>query len=143
MDRIIKFRGKRIDNGEWVYGDLVRAWVQTLSDNGRLVTQIRKQISDIYGVIWNETDDAIPETVGQYTGLKDKNGTELYDSDLLTDMVGDVFEVFYNTAHCAYMAKYVRTKHAEKKRGYFRLGDQCSLTIEVIGNVWENPELLK
>lgn len=79
----------------------------------------------------------------QYTGLKDKNGTEIYDSDLLTDMVGDIFEVFYNTAHCAYMAKYVRAKHAEKKRGYFRLGDQCSLTIAVIGNIWENPELLK
>lgn len=81
--------------------------------------------------------------VMQYTGLTDKNGTEIYDGDLLTDMVGDVFEVFYNTAHCAYMAEYVRTKHAEKKRGYFKLGDQCSLTIEVIGNIWENPELLK
>lgn len=67
MNREIKFRGKRLDNGKWMVGDL-----NHLVDGVYISNDHGSNMAQIY-----------PDTVGQYTGLKDKNGKEIYEDDIL------------------------------------------------------------
>lgn len=139
--REILFRGKRKDNGEWVEGDLVR-----LRDGART-------ISCIYGF-----GEVIPSTVGQYTGLTDKNGRRIFEGDLLrysyeypgspwlkgrelTDEDYHIGAVFWQEWRGTW-AVCSRGKNRNMNQDVFVYSRNPN-RVEVIGNVHDNPELLE
>lgn len=136
--REIKFRGLT-ETGTWIWGDLIRY------TDGRMAIRFDDQ-SGGYNRI-----EVRPETVGQYTGLKDKNGKEIYEGDII-DMqqmqgAGNIRGVIHIGAeeHRPYDCRvWVDTTHdgLDKKYGlggkYVFIHDDP----EVIGNIYENKELI-
>lgn len=133
--REILFRGKRIDNGEWVYGYWVKYKPYASSDKV-IFGIVPTYVSELYLF---EVD---PKTVGQYTGLYDKNGSKIFEGDII-NVTNDDGE--YDDFHCGLGAVeffagmwYVC---GAPQNGLDDLS-QC-YNFEVVGNIYDNPELLE
>ena len=148
--RKILFRGKRIDNGEWVEGYFVHCKSQFDDESGRTAEIIPHCSDRIYKGEYNSFDvfEVILETVGQYTGLTDKNGTKIFEGDILkyqinikTAIVGKI--VFLCGAFVFESEELDREcdiAFATFADDEIALPEDC---IEVIGNIHDNPELLE
>lgn len=153
--REILFRGKRIDNGEWVEGDFIAPYFISAYQNGEFYingTYVNGKSVD--GIVWGEGSfyRIAPPTVGQYTGLKDKNGNRVFDGDILqiakiSDGLGGYYQppldypvnVVVKWDLCAWMWETL----CEDKR-YISFPDAwCHYECEIIGNITDNPELLE
>lgn len=136
--REILFRGRTAIvskgkyNGEWLYGNLIQ------TDSGNFYIGSR-EVSPLFQLVFQLV---IPETVGQYTGLKDKNGVKIFDGDIvkITDDFGDtdcidggIGEVCF-----AYGLWYVC---GDVNNGLYDSDRTC--WIEVIGNIYDSRELLE
>lgn len=130
MNREILFRGKRVDDGEFVISDSL---MQVKGQNPRL---------------WVEFDgwvEVLPKTVGQFTGLTDKNGKKIFEGDI----------VRYETiAHNGYEGIYKVVFEDRNGCGYFGIAysdiETCvfcystpASQMEIIGNLYDNPKLLR
>lgn len=131
--REILFRGKRLDNGEWVYGLLCRVG-DTYANIRRMDTEV------LYSVLTN--------TIGQFTGLTDKNGKKIFEGDVLN--VHDQIPMFdgYNTDEIIYNGKvmYIKNQGMYVCEGNNDGNALCALNLdecEVIGNIHDNPEMLE
>ena len=131
--REVEFKAKRKDNGEWVYGSL-----EHITETCKGEEDVQK--CDIYQIITYDGIgfDIIPETIGQYTGLKDKNGKKIFEGDIVKDQYC-IYEVVYDGN-----GYYVEVNRLLKECGteegiLYDLSDYKDL--EVIGNIYDNPEL--
>ena len=124
MNRIIKFRGLRKNynpeykQGKWEYGNLLNEC--SIGEVGAYL--------DSY-----EYAEVIPDSVGQFTGVTDKNGKEIYEGDIVKDTEGRIEQVKYEPEYGAIFMPF------DNSEWCFTDGEYC----EVIGNIYENPDLLK
>ena len=127
--REIKFRARRADTNEWVYGYYAKYG--------------NKRSGFVYKIITNDGIfyDIRPSTVGQFTGLKDIEKKEVHEGDGAYETFiseGHENDVFKGVVEWFDSGWFVKTK----EHGHISLTD-CSIAIEIFGNIHENPELLK
>ena len=123
--REIEFRGQQINTKQWVYGYLYRnKGLYMICENIRYAGE----------------EPIFLETIGQYTGLKDKNGKKIFEGDIVKDDYC-IYEVVYD-GNGYYVEVVKLLKECGTDKGVlYDLSDYKDL--EVIGNIYDNPELLK
>lgn len=135
MSREIKFKAKRKDNNEWVYG------YYSKTDLGTFINQYRVDYEN--ECTYCENFEVIPETVSQYTESDDMNGVEIYENDILK-----MFQIDYGSeSENGYGESIFEYKevHIEATLDFiysYELYGEFLDDIEVIGNKSDNPELL-
>lgn len=142
--REIKFRGQDFETGEWIYG----SYNGVNAGAADVFIIYEKEIFDPVSLGFIDTEivekEVKEETVGQYTGLKDKNGVEIFEGDILrwTDEnnESDDYQVIFE----APSFKYAHLEHPDYIGGTAAFTElEAESDFEVIGNIYENPELLK
>jgi uncharacterized phage protein (TIGR01671 family) len=144
MTREIIFRGKRLDNGEWVYGSLL---------DGDIIVSGSVDVDEDY-IGLNEWHSVHAETVGQFTGLKDKNDKKIYEGDIYKVTFGQHFWVhevrslggrFGNMLFGILLYDNVSSDESgEYYTNKVRIHNlKSGKDVEIIGNIYENAELLE
>ena len=130
--REILFRGKRTDNGKWVEGELLH----DMKDRPYLYWKTPKELPMVF------SNHAIvdPTTLGQFTGLTDKNGKKIFEGDIVQFYGTYALEVYIDKGHTK--IRWFDTVTKSKCSEMFFGDDEDLGECEVIGNIHDNPELL-
>lgn len=149
MNKVNLYKTKRIDNGEWVEGNLIlleeseqapRAFIIPIKQSGvyiRPVCETEKE--DLVFSTWYSVN---PDTICQCIGKIDKNGQEIWENDLVKDLFGNILVVFRNSAQSAYYVTLFKQSNEEKQSGRFRIGAFRRPDLERIGSVFDRQEVL-
>lgn len=148
MIRDILFRGKRLNNGEWVEG------FPYITHGGE--HQIRYYDSE--SNIENCSHTVIPDTLGQFTGLTDRNGVKIFEGDIIRwhdntelSVSGQIAEVCYGEyidadSHFGdvySLGFYFKLFDEDKTCATINWLNECKNDFDIIGNIYDNPELLE
>lgn len=136
MDRIVEFRGKMIDNGQWVYGFLDYGNINRKNTEEQTHTYFITKLSHTANGRGHckSCIGVLEETIGEYTGKKDKNGKKIYEGDIVK-----VGNLYYEVIFDEYMFNL---------KGYYdSTADYPTIAFsecicELAGNIHDNPELL-
>ena len=147
--REILFRGKRADNGEWIEGMLLKC---TMAAGTAYLIFADSFATDLLGNVHALDRGMVdPETVGQYTGLTDKNGTKIFEGDVLMFSIlgydGYVVIVSMENSAWGFYPAFPEIVHEDDRKWmsfwdpeYDGVWEQKYFTV--IGNIYDNPELL-
>lgn len=142
QDRYL-FRGKRIDNGEWVIGNCIddgvtgQVFIHTVGNSVNESDKVGEE-----GCLQFVAFEVAQATICQCTGLKDKNGNLIWENDIVRYGHGNFYKAFWQNYYYQFSWICVKTD-------VFSIGAKWDLwsfksfEIEVIGNVFDNPELLE
>ncbi len=134
MNREIKFRGKGIADNEWYYGDLIQV------ESGRVhyfIIQDYEIKEDRIELNTCASPEVNPDTIGQYTGLNDKNGKEIYEGDIVGD--NKIKWIVKWNKHRMGFSLYPTT---EQLYDEMPINVENKLNFKILGNIYDNPKLL-
>lgn len=142
-------RGKRTDNdeGEFVYGIPVEG--EPLLGMGKrtyIITKPGVQWVDGVYMTYDECIEVDPKTIGDYTGLTDRNNKMIFEGDIVKHYIKNpeivkIYIVEWKNRLSKFVGRYKGDEYYGKKYAYAELHEQ--LIYEVIGNIYDNPELLE
>ncbi len=140
--REIKFRGKRLDNGQWVYGSLLQSEIDV--NQLSVKCEVHERFADDFSIKKYAVD---PKTVGQWAGLKDKNGKEIYEGDIVTCKTKKGYHdiqwphkgivEYIGSCFTINVGRNIIDLDIDTYTPFY-----CNEDFEIIGNIHNNPELL-
>lgn len=134
--REILFRGKDSITKSWVYGALVQQQDDPLKEKAFIISYSNYQFGDFSEAVMHEVD---PETVGQCTGLVDKNGKKIFERDILSIYNSKAFLFVVEWNGNQYVLKCTTNGVSDNILNVIESPED----VEVVGNIYDNPELIK
>lgn len=134
MNREILFRGKSIGTGEWLYGYLFNYGLTAPSNVPCISVCVPKSWKEAYNLY-----AVSPGTIGQYTGLKDKDGNKIFEGDIV--IIGNNLKAVVIWFNGSFRFK---DELSSKATYFYDIGViMRDYDVQVIGNIYDNPELIK